>query len=383
MKFEGSVSRREFLRLAGVAGATLGAAGTFGTFVSACGGEETTTTQVSAPSSSTAAPATTASSSVGGDTTTVSAAAETGREIKIGFVSPATGALAAFGAPDQYCVDRWREAIGAGLVCGDAKQHPIKVIVQDSQSDSNRAAQVAGDLINNENIDIMLCSSAPENANPVADQCETYGVPCMSTQTPWQAFFLGRNGDPKVGFKWTYDAFVGVEDLVAVYTALWQTAPGNKVVAGLWPNDTDGNVFRPVFTQVLQDAGYTLVDPGAFQPGIEDFTAEISKFKKAGAEILTGCMDPATFTNFWKQAKQQGFNPKVATIAKAILFPQSVEALGDVAIGLTSEVAWHPAFPFKSSLTGETCQMVADEYEKRTKQQWSIPLLHYIVGKWP
>ena len=68
MKPEGSLSRREFLKLAGAAGATVGAAGGLGALVSACGGEETTTTQVSAPSSSTAAPATTASSSVGGAT---------------------------------------------------------------------------------------------------------------------------------------------------------------------------------------------------------------------------------------------------------------------------------------------------------------------------
>ena len=379
MKPEGSLSRREFLKLAGAAGATVGAAGGLGALVSACGGTETTTTQVSAPSSSTAAPATTASSSVGGDTTTVSAAAETGREIKIGWVSPQTGPLASFGAPDKYCMDRWNEAVKDGLVCGDGKNHPISILLRDTQSDSNRAAQVAGDLINNDKVDIMMVASAPENTNPVADQCEANGTPCLSSQTPWQAFFFGRNGDPKVGFEWTYHVFVGLEDLIATYTSMWDAFSTNKHVGALWPNDADGNVFRPAFTEVLTQKNYTVVDPGAFPSGMEDYTSMISAFKKGGCEILTGVLEPPDFTNFWKQAYQQAYRPKIATIAKALLFPESINAVGDIGIGITSEVAWHPTFPFKSSLTGETCQQLAADFEQRTQNQWTIPLLHYIV----
>jgi branched-chain amino acid transport system substrate-binding protein len=35
--------------------------------------------------------------------------------------------------------------------------------------------------------------------------------------------------------------------------------------------------------------------------------------------------------------------------------------------------------PFKSSLTGETCQQFADEFEKRAGIQWAQYLLHYAV----
>ena len=266
-----------------------------------------------------------------------------------------------------------------GLVCGDGMKHPISIIMRDTQSDSNRAAQVAGDLINNDKVDSMMVASAPENTNPVADQCEANGTPCISAQTPWQAFFFGRNGDPKVGFKWTYHVFVGVEDLLAVYTAMWDSVSTNKTIGGLWPNDADGNVFRPVFTDALKAKNYKLTDPGAFQSGSEDYTAQISALKNAGCEIVTAVLEPPDFTNFWKQAYQQGFRPKVATIAKALLFPQSINALGDIGINIRSEVAWHPTFPFKSSLTGETCKQFAADFEQKTGNQWTIPLLHYIV----
>ena len=53
------------------------------------------------------------------------------------------------------------------------------------------------------------------------------------------------------------------------------------------------------------------------------------------------------------------------------MFPAAVEALGDnLAEGLSSEVWWSPAHPFKSSLTGETAAALAAAYP----QQWAQPL---------
>lgn len=63
------VNRREFLKLAGIAGAGLTVAGGFGSFLAACGGGETTTTTAGATTTSAGATTTTAA----GATTTVAA----------------------------------------------------------------------------------------------------------------------------------------------------------------------------------------------------------------------------------------------------------------------------------------------------------------------
>ena len=143
---QNAVSRRQFLKIAGVAGAAVGVSGGLGGLLAACGGDEETTTTTAAAGDDhhCGAP------DPGETTTTVSAGAEMGREVKIGFVTPITGGLASFGVPDDYCVERAKEAIGDGLVLGDGLKHPITIIAMDSQSDSARAAQVAGDLINND-----------------------------------------------------------------------------------------------------------------------------------------------------------------------------------------------------------------------------------------
>ena len=62
-----------------------------------------------------------------------------------------------------------------------------------------------------------------------------------------------------------------------------------------------------------------------------------------------------------------------------MLFPSALEALGDIGYGLTTPVWWSPNHPFKSSLSGQTCQEFADAFTASTTKQWTQPLLHYAV----
>lgn len=299
-----------------------------------------------------------------------------GRPIKIGYVTPQTGPLAGFGEVDQFVLAGVSQLLKTGVTIA-GKNHPVEIIVKDSQSNPNRAAEVAAELILKNQIDLMIVGSTPENVNPVSDQCELNGVPCISTTSPWQPWFFGRNGDPKRGFDWTYHFFWGLEDIIAVFTNIWKDVPTNKVVGLLLANDGDGNAWgdpKLGLPPALKAKGYTVVDPGRYQAFQADFSAQISAFKKANVEIVCGVPSPPDFKNFWTQARQQGFKPKVVTMGKAITFPSSVEALGDGADGLTQEAWWSPGRPFKSSLNGQSAQQLADAYEAGTKKQWNMTL---------
>ena len=158
---------------------------------------------------------------------------------------------------------------------------------------SNRAAEVASELILRDKVDLILATSAPETTNPVSDQAEINEVPCVTTNCPWQPYFFGRNGDPASGFKWTYHFFWGLEDVIAAFLNLWDGMPTNKTVAGIFPNDADGNAWGDAklgLPPALAAAGYKLVDPGRYQVMSNDFTAQITAFKNAGCEIVTGNM---------------------------------------------------------------------------------------------
>ncbi|WP_198950448.1 ABC transporter substrate-binding protein [Kineosporia sp. A_224] len=336
------VSRRGLLRGAAALGAAAGGAG----LLAACGGVK----------------------SAGGSTSAASAGGT--QTLRIGYVTPSTGFAAGFGEVDPFVVEQVTKAVSKGLTIGGTI-YQVRIEVKDSQSDPQQAAKVANELIAS-GVDMLVTSSTPETVNPVADAAEAARVPCLSTVCPWEAFYFGRGATPDKPFTYTYHFFIGVDDLAVVYKSLWLNGvPNNKKVGVLWPNDADGNAIRAGLGPILTKAGLTVVDPGAFPTGTQDFTSIISTFKKSDVEVVNSFAIPPDFATFWKQAAQQGFRPKIATIAKTGLLPEQVEALGDIGPGLTAGVYWHPSWPTRSALLGLSSADLAAAYEKSSGNQWT------------
>jgi branched-chain amino acid transport system substrate-binding protein len=304
------------------------------------------------------------------------AKAASSKVIKIGHVSPQTGALAPFAEADPFILDQIRAVLAKGIINGGVT-YEVQIISKDSQSNTNRASEVAADLILKDKVDLLVASSTPETTNPVADQAEANEIPCITDNAPWQSYFFGRHGTPDKGFTWTYHFFWGVEDVIASFFALWKSVETNKVVGALFPNDEDGNALGDAkvgFPPAIHEAGYKLIDTGRFQPFSDDYGSQISAFKTAGVEIVTGVVTPPDFATFWNQAAQQSFKPRVVTVGKALLFPASVAALGSRADGLSSEIWWSPSHPFKSGLTGQSAKELCHAYEHSTGRAWTQPI---------
>ncbi len=296
--------------------------------------------------------------------------------LKVGFVTPSTGPLAGFAEADDYILEGLRTHFAGGIE-NNGKSYQIEIIKKDSQSNPNRAAEVAAELILDDEVDIITAAATPDTTNPVADQAEINEIPCITTDAPWQPYFFGRGGNPAEGFAYTYHFFWGLEDIIANFTGLWNDSGVAKKVGGLFPNDADGNAWgHPELglPAPLAAQGFELTDPGRYQPLTDDFSNYISAFKDAGCEIVTGVMIPPDFGTFWSQAAQQGFQPKVATVGKALLFPSAIEALGDRGVGLSSEIWWSPNHPFNSSLTGISARDLAAGYSSATGRPWTQPI---------
>ncbi|MGO7591634.1 ABC transporter substrate-binding protein [Rhizobium leguminosarum] len=303
--------------------------------------------------------------------------AQSGDTLKVGFISPRTGPLGGFGETDGYVLELARRALANGLQAG-GKTWKVEILDQDTQSDPSRAGQLAKDLINNQAIDLMLAVSTPETINPVADACEAAGIPCLSTVMPWEAWYFGRGAKPGAPspFKWTYHFGFGVEEFHKAYVSQWNLIETNKKVGVMYPNDADGNAIRTHLAPALAKAGFTIVDPGAYETGTTDFTAQIALFRQEGVEIFNSFPIPPDFAAFWRQAAQQGLTQqiKICQIAKTGLFPSDIEALGDLGLNIGSAAYWHKAFPYKSTLTGVSGTELADGYETASGKQWTQQL---------
>ena len=147
----------------------------------------------------------------------------------------------------------------------------------------------------------------------------------------------------------------------------------------MFPNDADGNAWLPGWANVWAPAGLTPTVPSQFQDGTEDFTAQIAQFKKAGCEIGMGVFIPPDFTNFWKQAIQQGWKPKLATYAKALLFPQSVEALGASPTASPPRCGGPRTTRSRRRFWARPASSSPTSSRRPTTAQWTQPLLHFIV----
>ncbi|MEV4286108.1 ABC transporter substrate-binding protein [Nonomuraea bangladeshensis] len=334
----GGMNRRSFLSAVGLGAAAIGGA----PLLSACGGLKGT-------------------------------GASSSDVLKIGYVSPQTGALAGFATADNFVVKQVTEALRGGFTAG-GKKRTVEIIVKDTQSNPNRATEVTRQLINSDKVDLIVGSSTPDTTNPVADQCEANGIPNVTTIAPWEAWWNGRGGKDGEGFKYTTLFFFGMQEFADCFFPMWERMEvGNKNVAALWPNDTDANAFRQGLGPMITKAGYEVVDGGAYQNGVTDFSSQIAKFKSSEAELFTCTPIPPDFQTFWKQARQQGFKPKLATVAKVMLFPSEAEALGQLASNIATDFWWSPAHPYTSTLDGKTAQQLAEDFAA-TGKQWTQAL---------
>jgi branched-chain amino acid transport system substrate-binding protein len=298
--------------------------------------------------------------------------------IKIGFISPRTGPLGSFGEPDPYALSLFRRKLAKGLRI-KGKLYAVRIIDKDNRSSPPRAGALAKDLINKDKVDLVLSTSTPETNNPVADACEAAHMPHICTVEPWQAWYLARGAAPgkPSPFHWGFHMSFGVEDFFTEYVSNWNgPVKTNKKVGVMWPNDADGQAVRAVLTPLLTKAGFTVVDPGPYEDGTTDYTAQITKFKQENCQIFNTFPIPPDFTTFWQQAAQQGYTRivKIAQLAKTGLFPSQIEASGALGYNLASNVYWHPTFPYSSPFLGVSSKQLAAGYEKATKRQWNQQL---------
>jgi branched-chain amino acid transport system substrate-binding protein len=340
---ESAFSRRDLLRAAGAGAALLGGA----PLLDAC------------------------SSGLKGTGSSASGSTST---LKIGYVSPQTGPLASFATGDNFIIDKLKPLLSKGFKIGGS-QRSIEIVVKDSQSTTTRATTVTQELINSDKVDLVVASATPDTANPVSDACEANGMPNVTTIVPWEAWFFGRGKKAGESFDYSAMFFFGMAEFTQLFIHMWQRmGVTSGPVACLWPNDTDANAFRAGFPPAMTTAGYTDIAPNGYQDGTTDFSAQIAAFKNSGAELFTCTPIPPDFQTYWKQAAAQGFKPKLATVAKVMLFPSEAVALGSLSNNIATDVWWSPYNPYQSTFDGTTAKALAADFSASTGTQWTQAL---------
>jgi len=301
--------------------------------------------------------------------------------IKIGVPNPDTGPLAPFGIGTPWAEllvqDYVNNELG-GIYNEEYDQNiPIECVFANTESSDTKANEVTQQMITNDGVNILVARHTPGTALPVSATAEAMNVPFVSLECP---------NEPWVGgapYEWGCHSFWYVTSVCEMYMDMWkELGYGEGTVVGLiFPDDPDGNGWRPVFNDMLPANGFTVVDPGPTEMEQADWTGVINIFKQGGVQIVTGIPITPDWASFATQSIAQGYDFEIATIGRGCLFPSGVESGPEEVIPkILSEIWWSPWHPWTSALTGMTCAELADKWVAEIGEPWSAPKGYKYAG---
>ncbi len=210
-----------------------------------------------------------------------------------------------------------------------------------------------------------MAQGTPDTTNAPSDLCERYEVPCITVDTPIEAWLFGPDGKPKT-YKYTHHFFFGVPDLVTNHVGMIKALPGgfNGNIGYLYPNDPDGTVFASLFDPTFKKEGWKPTDPGRFAAGAAGLLGDHQPVQAHRVEVVTGVLAPPDLQNYLQQAAQAGYRPKMYIIDKGTGYPEPMKAIGKNGENILSVNFWSPAFPGKSKFGGYDGQGLVDAFEK-------------------
>ena len=276
--------------------------------------------------------------------------------VLVGRVVPLTGALSSFGAGTPYVEQCAIDAVNArGGVVLDGKRCRLELVYADSASGIRQAGEAAQRLIA-DGVDVMVVSNTADTVIPVSAACERAGILCVSVDAPASAWLMGGP------YQNSWHTFFDNEREMLCFEDVWKKIPSNRTIGLVTANDSEGLEITTFIRDFARSKGYTLVDPGRYSIGAEDYSDMVSAFAAGRCDIILGVMHTADFSRFWRTCMDSGYRPKMCTVAKSCLFSSDVEALGELAEGLITEVWWTADFPGRSSITGMSSAELAADY---------------------
>ena len=299
--------------------------------------------------------------------------------VTVGRVVPVSGPLLDMGRETPWLDENKVGPINAagGLQVGNQKCK-IAYKIFDSKGTMGGSGQAATKAILNDKVDVVFAQGTPDTTNAPSELCERHKVPCITSNTPVEAWLFGPDGKPKT-YTHTYHFFFGVPDLIANHVGMIKALPGgfNGRIGYLYPNDPDGVIFAKLFDPAFKKEGWKPLDPGRFEQGLPDFSSIINQFKRRRVEVVAGVLAPPDLQNYLQQAAQAGFKPRMYIIDKGTGYPEPMKALGQHGIDILSVNFWSPAYPGKSKFSGYTGQGLVDKYQKENPGKLYSPPLAY------
>ena len=197
-------------------------------------------------------------------------------EIILGMHTDLSGPAATYGVSSSNAVKmRFDEVNASGGIHG----RKIKLIVEDTQYQVPRAVQAGTKLINRDRIFAMIAPlGTPMNNALFKDQFEA-GVPNLFPLSGARSMYLPFN-------RLKFVAAASYVDQVRAGIKYFVTQKGKKAVCAMYQDTDFGKEVLDGVQMELDALKLKLVENTSHKPTDQDFTAQITKLKGAGCDLV-------------------------------------------------------------------------------------------------
>ena len=289
--------------------------------------------------------------------------------ITIGCVCPLSGNLAGYGEGSLEMEEAAVKAINeSGGVYIDTLERKLKVrfVIADSASTEAGATAAAEQLLKEENVDLMICSSGAETALPVAAACEAKKIPFFSVNCENGAWIAA--GLHNYAFNCSYDNRTRLE----AFHDVWQERKIDSI-GFLAAQSADADRFAADLSAFCEENDLNLADPGRLDMASGKYGTQVKALAKAKAKAVICYMTPEEFSALWAEGSLKSVEYDMLILVNNHFLMSEAQKItpGAEIKEFYTTACWDKTYPFTSSLTDEESAEIARYWDNQFLSQSS------------
>lgn len=229
------------------------------------------------------------------------------QKIKIGINAPITGDIAKVGEGTKFAAEMWLEDINAagGIQVGD-KKYPVEIVIEDNEAKAESAVKANAKLITEDEVLAIVGPQSSKQAIPAGGKANEEKTPMIS---PWSTNPKTTKDRPFVFRGCFLDPFQGPVAANFIKEEFGYTKAAVLYdVASDYPKGL-AEFFKKAWEDI-NGAG-SIVAYESFTTKDTDFSSQLTKIKKSGAQILFTPQYYNEVALIVQQAHQLGFKQPI------------------------------------------------------------------------
>lgn len=225
--------------------------------------------------------------------------------IRLGAVISETGVAASFGEMSRKGIELAVEEINAA---GGIDGRLVEVVFEDDQTNPTIALSAFQKLVSVDSVSAVIGSNFDFVTLPLFEAAKGSDVSILTPSSPYYANYYGENEQ-------AFHMMTDLSEIVKTFDE-YLRAQEFKQVGILRYRSVFGEVISGTLSSMAAELGKPpIVDETYAEIGNNDFRTQILKLKSAGVDLVFLDMVVNDPEQFMKQAREQGYSPKIITHA--------------------------------------------------------------------